>query len=104
MENAQLQQAELSAPEQRKSSGKSTATEAQYERVLLMLRAGPKNTMELRRAGVMMPAARIKELNDRYGYIIPRINRIDLWDEWGFKHARIAVYELKGEPQGAKHG
>ena len=88
-----------SAPNKRNFSAKSTATEAQRERIVQMLRTGPKNTMELRRAGVMMPAARIKEMNDEYGYSIPTVDRVDLWDEWGFKHSRIAVYELQGEPE-----
>jgi hypothetical protein len=91
--------AESSAPIKRNSSRKSTTTEAQYERVLAMLRTGPKNTMELRRAGVMMPAARVKEMNEKLGYNIPRIDLVDLWDEWGFKHSRIAVYALHAEPE-----
>jgi hypothetical protein len=86
---------------QPKRPGKSTATEAQYAAVRGMLQSGPKNTMELRRAGVMMPAARIKEMNERLGYMIQRIALVNLWDEWGFKHARIAVYEMKQEPAGA---
>jgi hypothetical protein len=100
MKNAQpRKQAEPSAPNKRNFNPKSTATEAQYERVLTMLRTGPRNTMEFRRAGVMAPAARIKELNDEYGYAIPTVDRVDLWDEWGFKHARIAVYSLHAEPE-----
>jgi len=78
---------------------KSTATAAQYERIVTMLRAGNKNTLEFRRAGVMAPAARIKEMNEKLGYEIPRIDLVDLWDEWGFKHARIAVYGLQAEPE-----
>ena len=88
-----------SAPKQRKFSRKSTATEAQYERLLEMLRVGPKNTMELRRGGVMMPAARIKELNDKYGYYIPTINLVTITDEWGYPHLRVAVYELIDSPR-----
>lgn len=91
--------AESSAPSKRNFSRRCTATEAQYERVLAMLLTGPKNTMELRRAGVMMPAARIKEMNEKLGYTIVRVALVDLWDEWGFKHARIAVYELQAEPE-----
>lgn len=79
-------------------TAKSTATAAQYERALAMFRTGPKNTLELRRGGVMMPAARIKEMNERLGFNIQRIDLVDLWDEWGFKHSRIAVYELQTEP------
>ena len=70
-----------SASNKRNFSAKSTATEAQRARIVQMLRTGPKNTMELRRAGVMMPAARIKEMNDEYGYSIPTVDRVDLWDE-----------------------
>jgi hypothetical protein len=82
----------------RKFSLKSTATEAQYERSIVMLRTGEKSTIELRKAGVMMPAARIKELNDRYGYNIIRVALRDLWDEWGFCHPRVAIYALISEP------
>lgn len=91
--------AESSAPNTRKFSGKSTATEAQYDRVLHMLRQRNHNTMELRRNGVMMPAARIKELNERYGYTIDRVDQISIWDEWGFRHNRVAVYGLIREPE-----
>lgn len=86
------------ATKTRKFGLKSTATEAQYERSIIMLRTGEKSTLDLRRAGVMMPAARLKELNDRYGYNIVRVALRDLWDEWGFCHKRIAIYALLGEP------
>lgn len=78
---------------------RSTSTEAQYERVLMLLQSGSKNTMELRRAGVMMPAARIKEMNEKRGYTIVRVDLVDLWDEWGYLHPRIAVYELQAVPE-----
>lgn len=87
-----------SAPSKRKFTKKSTATEAQYERLLQLLRLRPHNTMELRRAGIMMPAARIKELNDRYDYSIDTIDRINLTDEWGFPHSGVAIYSLISEP------
>ncbi len=82
----------------RNFSAKSTATQAQYARIVTLLRSGAKDTMTLRRNGVMMPAARIKEMNERHGYTIERIDRVDLWDEWGFKHPRVAIYELVAEP------
>jgi hypothetical protein len=85
------------APRQLTSS-KSTANEAQYLTICTLLQGGPKNTMEFRRAGVMMPAARIKEMNERHGYEIVRTGLVELWDEWGFKHSRIAVYELRQIP------
>ena len=86
------------ATKTRKYGLKSTATEAQYERSIIMLRTGEKSTIDLRKAGVMMPAARLKELKDRYGYNIVRVALRDLWDEWGFCHKRIAIYALLGEP------
>ena len=82
----------------RKFSAKSTATEAQYERIVTMLRAGTRSTFDFRKAGIMAPAARIKEMNDRMGYYIPTIALRDLYDDEGFKHPRVAVYELIDEP------
>ena len=77
---------------------KSTSAEAQYARILDMTRTGEKSTIELRRGGVMMPAARIKEMNERLGYNIIRVALRDLWDEWGFCHPRVAIYALISEP------
>jgi Helix-turn-helix domain len=94
----QSQPTQTPSPNARDRQFKSTATAAQHNTIVLMLRAGVKNTMELRRAGVMMPAARIKELNEKLGYCILRIDLRDLWDEWGFCHPRVAVYELISEP------
>lgn len=82
----------------RKFSSKSTATEAQYERIVSMLRSGTRSTFDFRKAGIMAPAARIKEMNDRMGYYIPTIALRDLYDDEGFKHPRVAVYELIDEP------
>ncbi|MDR3453813.1 MAG: helix-turn-helix domain-containing protein [Rhodoferax sp.] len=82
----------------RKFSAKSTATEAQYERIVRMLRAGDKSTLDLRRAGIMAPAARIKEMNDRLGYYIPTVELRDLWDDESFCHPRVAIYSLVDEP------
>lgn len=79
---------------------KSTATAAQYRRVLDLLRVRKRSTIELRRCGVIAPAARIKELKDRYGYDIPTVERVTEWDDEGFAHPLIAVYELQGEPEG----
>lgn len=84
----------------RKFNAKSTLTEAQYHRIIVMLRTGEKSTLDFRRAGVMAPAARIKELNDQHGAYIPTIALRDLWDSEGFRHPRVAVYELIDEPKG----
>ena len=77
---------------------KSTAAYAQYERIVFMTRTGEKSTIELRRGGVMMPAARIKEMNERLGYNIIRVALRDIWDEWGYCHPRVAIYALISEP------
>ncbi len=82
-----------SATTKRNFSRKSTATEAQYERIDAMLSGGPKNTMEFRRAGIMSPASRIKEMNDRLGYFIAS-SPINVVDEWGFMHYGVALYEI----------
>jgi len=95
---------EKPATKKRKFSRKSTATEAQYERIVTMLRVGPKSTFDFRKAGIMSPASRIKELNDRYGFYIPTIDQRDLYDSEGFLHKRVAVYELIDEPkEGGQH-
>lgn len=80
---------------------KSTATEAQYERIDRMLTTGEKSTFQFRRAGIMSPASRIKEMNDKLGYYIPTTDQRDIYDEQGFLHKRVAIYELVDRP---KHG
>ena len=88
----------------RRATNKSTATEAQYDRILEMLRTGPKNTYELRGAGISQPAARILELNRYFDAYIPRCSEINMVDEWGFSHRGIAVYELIDEPNYVREG
>ncbi|OOG57662.1 hypothetical protein B0E49_05070 [Polaromonas sp. C04] len=63
-----------------------------------MLRIGERSTFDFRKAGIMAPAARIKELNDKHGFYIPTVALRDLWDEEGFCHPRVAVYSLVDEP------
>jgi hypothetical protein len=99
MKRSTPQKVESSAPDSRSFSRKSTAIEAQYERLLEKLRLRDHHTMELRRVGIMMPAARVKELNDRYGYSIETVDRVTLVDEWGFSHPRVAFYSLRFEPE-----
>ena len=83
----------------RKFSAKSTATAAQYERIDQMLGTGEKSTFDFRRAGIMAPAARIKEMNDKLGYYIPTVALRDLWDDEGYCHPRVAVYQLIDRPK-----
>ena len=83
---------------QRQFSAKSTATQAQYQRIVTMLRTSTRSTFDFRKAGIMAPAARIKELNERHGYYIPTVALRNLWDDEGFMHPRVAIYELIDEP------
>lgn len=76
----------------------STATEAQYERIVMLLKSGTKTTFDFHKAGIAHPSMRIKEMNDRMGYYIPTIDQITVFDEWGYAHPRVAVYELVDEP------
>jgi hypothetical protein len=82
----------------RNFSKKSTATEDQYERAEALLSSGDKNTIELRRCGVMMPSDRIEEMVEKLGYDIQRVALSDFWDEWGFLHKRVAVHRLISAP------
>jgi hypothetical protein len=102
MENAQPRKpAEPSVPNSRKFSNKSTATEAQYDRVDRMFdHAGKQiNTLEFRKAGVIHPSGRIKEMNERLGYYIATVALVDMYDDEGYFHPRIAVYELIERPK-----
>ncbi len=80
------------------STRPSSATEAQRERILRALRRGPQSTDSLRKMGVMMPAARVKELRDRFGCFI-ETTRITMVDRDGFIHCGVALYSLVSEAQ-----
>jgi hypothetical protein len=83
-----------------KYSAKSTASEAQRERILHALRQGPKTSYDLRRLGCYQAPARIKELRDKFGYVITT-ERVTLYDRDGYMHPRAARYALISEPEGA---
>jgi len=89
-------------PVKRRYSKRSTATEAQYHRIVKMLRALPKSTLDFRKNGIMAPAARIKELIDNFGFDI-RQNPADLVDSDGFLHKRVGIYTMLAEPEGWHH-
>lgn len=80
----------------RNHSLNSTATEAQRERILQALRRRPQTSYDLRCLGCY-PAARVKELRDRFGYVITT-DRVTLHDRDGYGHARCALYSLISEP------
>lgn len=82
-----------------KFSDKSTATEAQRQRVIAALRRRPHTSYDLRRLGIYQAPARIKELRDRFGYTITT-DPVVIVDRDGYRHARVALYTLVSEPDG----
>jgi hypothetical protein len=74
-------------------ASKSTATEVQIAKVLTLLRQGPKTTIELRRHGVLMPAARVFELKRDHDCII-NTELVSLYDDEGIRHRKCALYHL----------
>jgi hypothetical protein len=86
------------ASKQRQYSDRSTATEAQIQRLLTMLRLAPRHTHELRRSGISHPAGRVLDLIKR-GYHI-EAGRVTTVDGDGFRHVGVALYSLISEPIG----
>lgn len=76
---------------------KSTSREAQKAKLIVLLRSGPKTTIELRDQGLMMPAARVFDLKSD-GYVITS-TLLPLYDSNGFRHAKCAKYSLISEPE-----
>lgn len=74
---------------------KSTATEAQLQRVLAMLRHRPQTSHDLLKAGIYHPPRRIRDLRER-GHIITT-ERITLTDRDGYQHRNCAEYTLISE-------
>lgn len=92
---------EAPATKKRKYSQKSTATEAQYERIDREYDYAGKliSTLDFRKMGVIHPSGRIKEMNERLGYQIERVDLRTVIDDQGFAHPRIAFYELIERPR-----
>ena len=78
-------------------SSKSTATEAQRQRIIEALRLRPHTSYDLRRLGIYQAPARIKELRDM-GYMIST-DPVIVVDRDGYRHARVALYSLVAEPE-----
>lgn len=76
---------------------RSTATVAQRERLIHMLRSGERSTFDFRSAGLMQSSTRVFELRAK-GYDIRTVNRRDMYDTEGLLHKRVAVYALFNEP------
>lgn len=89
------------ATKTRKFGLKSTATEAQYERIERAFDYAGKqiSTLDFRKMGVLHPAGRIKEMNEKMGYYIPTVDQRTVFDDQGFPHPRIAFYELIDRPK-----
>lgn len=74
----------------------NTSIDNQHAIVLAALKDGPKTTIELRHVfGVMMPAARIRELR-LAGNQIDTV-RVVSYTPDGIKHHSIAKYVLRGD-------
>ena len=89
------------ATKKRKYSRKSTATEAQYERVDRAFDYPGKliSTLDFRKMGVLHPAGRVKEMNEKLGYHIPTVDLRTVIDDEGFAHPRVAFYGLIDRPK-----
>ncbi|MGX5658174.1 helix-turn-helix domain-containing protein [Castellaniella ginsengisoli] len=70
----------------------STATEAQLQRVMALLRIGPQTSHDLLKAGIYHPPRRIRDLRER-GNVIST-ERVTLTDRDGFQHRGCAEYAL----------
>ena len=82
----------------RKFSAKSTATEAQLQKLIALTRITPRNTHEMRRHGISHPAGRVLDLTKR-GYCFAS-DRITTVDSDGFTHRGVALYTLVSGPDG----
>ena len=80
---------------------KSAFVEAQYERINRAFDFHGKliSTIDFRKLGVIHPSGRIKEMNEKHGYNIPKVEQRTVYDEQGFPHPRIAFYELIERPK-----
>ncbi len=81
----------------RKYSARSTATAAQIQRALELLRVHARHTYEFRALGISHPAARIKDLI-ALGYDI-QSSRIVTVDSEAYLHRNVALYCLLSEPE-----
>lgn len=84
--------AEAKGKSRQRFSAKSTASEAQRQRILAALNAGPKTSYDLRRLGAYQNPTRIFELR-RAGHSITT-SRVVVTDGDGFTHTRVALYSL----------
>ncbi len=76
---------------------KSTTTAAQCARLLELLNLRPHTSHELARNGLYHSPARVRELRKR-GYDI-ETQRVNIIDQWGYQHCRVALYKLISAPE-----
>lgn len=93
-----------STQKSRMSGAKSALVEAQYERINRAFDYHGKliSTIDFRKLGVIHPSGRIKEMNEKHGYNIPKVEQRTVYDDEGFPHPRIAFYELIERPSSAE--
>jgi Helix-turn-helix domain len=82
---------------QRPVKAQDMSASAQRKRVLEFLRASPQTTYSLRSRGISHPAQRVRELILIDGYLI-NSNPVVAVDSDGYRHCRVALYSLGGEP------
>lgn len=87
-----------SAPNKRKFNARSTAKEAQIQRLLGLVTIRPHHTHELRKVGISHPAGRIRDLEKR-GFVFDS-DRITTIDSDGYAHRGVALYTLVSAPEG----
>jgi hypothetical protein len=75
---------------------RSTSTETQCAKLVVLLRMGPQTTYSLRKHGIGHPGGRIENLRDS-GYTIIT-DRVEAVDSDGFLHFGVARYTLLQEP------
>lgn len=80
------------------SNARSTATEAQIDRLRECLRRRDHHTHELRKLGISHPAGRVQDLL-KAGCVIESGRTVTV-DSDGFTHSGVAIYSLVSEPQG----
>jgi hypothetical protein len=78
-------------------TSKSTATQAQIDKLIELLALAPRHTHELRRLGISHPAGRIQDL-EAMGFVID-VGRVTTVDENSFTHKGVARYSLISRPE-----
>lgn len=76
---------------------RSTGTDAQFARLIALLRNGPQTTYALRKHGIAQTSSRIWDLRARGYNILTEL--VDAYDSDGYLHARVARYTLMAEPE-----